>query len=67
MRELRGILGGDGFTDVNEEGNEILDLAISSDPAIANTSTREKSTSSHIKVETEPIYKVITLCIDEQI
>lgn len=64
MRELRGTLGGNGFTDVNEE---ILDLAISSDPAIANTSTREKSTSSHIKVETEPIHKVITLCIEEQI
>lgn len=67
MRKLRGTLGGDGFTDVNEEGNEILDLAISFDPAIVNTSTRERSTSSHIKVETETIHKVVTLCIEEQI
>lgn len=45
---------GHGFRYVNEDGKQILDLAISFDLVIANTSAKEKSTSSHIRGEEMP-------------
>lgn len=48
---IERIHGGHGFENVNKDGKRMLDLASSFDLATASTSAREKSTSSHIRLE----------------